>query len=249
VKNTIAILKEAGQTGYAAQSLSFGLTGAPSTSKSLLLQKSTGDFYLVLWDEVDGEVTSPVTAQLAFGESISSVASYSPIVSTSPTTLTASAGSYNVSIGASPTIYKITRAVAPASSPSTSTPTPSAGSTATTSSGGSTSSGSSGTSSGTSDKGTSTGTASPNTTTEGSETPGESAASPTTTEEATTTETEAEPTATDGPAAEAALTSDGFVAAQMPQKMLMMVGALVALFMFVLGRIVLLMIRYRRAVL
>jgi hypothetical protein len=63
LKNLIAILREPGRLDFQPGSLAINFAGAPSTMRYTLLEKSNGDFYLAIWNDVP--VYKPATATTA----------------------------------------------------------------------------------------------------------------------------------------------------------------------------------------
>ena len=85
LKNLITLLKEPGAS-FTPTALDYTLQAATPDLHRLLLQKSNGDYYLLLWYETpgtDATVTTPV--HLRFNTPIAQAVLYSPTESTNPT--------------------------------------------------------------------------------------------------------------------------------------------------------------------
>lgn len=90
IKNIMTTLDDVG-TYFTPQTLTFNVTGAPSTLRTLVLQKFDKRFYLLLWNDVVANGTdqpTPVTVKwtLPNGTPASSVTIKEPLNSTSVTT-------------------------------------------------------------------------------------------------------------------------------------------------------------------
>ena len=88
-QNMISLLKEPG-ANFTPGGLSYSLSGSPANVHHLLLEKSNGVFYLVLWCEIvssDANATQPVT--VTFNQPISQADVYQPSIQT------AAVGSYS----------------------------------------------------------------------------------------------------------------------------------------------------------
>ena len=105
LKNTIDLLKEPGQTSFAAGSLNLTIT-APSTVHHTLLEKSDGTYYLLLWNDLlswnlstqTDIVNSDVAVQVALNSTFPEVRTYLPNVSTSPTADLFNASTLNLNV-------------------------------------------------------------------------------------------------------------------------------------------------------
>ncbi|NJP08629.1 MAG: hypothetical protein HC866_03435 [Leptolyngbyaceae cyanobacterium RU_5_1] len=85
LQSLIGILNDSA-TSFTPGSLSYSLSGDPQTLRHTLLQKSTGDFYLVLWSELlstDQVSSQPVT--LTLSTPITQATTYLPNQSINPT--------------------------------------------------------------------------------------------------------------------------------------------------------------------
>lgn len=144
-KNMISLLSDS--KSFTPGKLSLQVTNLPSTAKSLVLEKSDGTFYAVLWDDVgttnDAAVAATSNVTLQFGQAIDSVASYNPIVNTVATNVAINPAdtSVTVAVGSSPVVVKITPGQGTSGGGSGGS-TSGGGSSNTTTSGGKTSSGS-----------------------------------------------------------------------------------------------------------
>jgi hypothetical protein len=91
IKNIIALLKDPGSS-FAPGRLSYGLSGALSTTHRTVLQKRDGRFYLVLWQEISvwdrsskrDLTTSNDDVTLTLGQAASSIKVYRPLQGTTP---------------------------------------------------------------------------------------------------------------------------------------------------------------------
>jgi hypothetical protein len=114
VHNLTTILADG--TGRAsADSLPYSISGMPADGHSLLLQKSDGDFYLVLWNEAevhqDGSDTSVVPSPVVvdFGATFSEVSVFSPIDGEASAQSATWAASMNLSLGSKALIVRLHR--------------------------------------------------------------------------------------------------------------------------------------------
>jgi serralysin len=97
-------------------SLNYSLSGVPASVHSLLLQKSNGRFYLVLWNEVknwDSVTGKPVfpaniSATLTINQSVSQVKTFLPLTNGETATATVSSSTLQLSIPDHPLIVEIT---------------------------------------------------------------------------------------------------------------------------------------------
>ncbi len=114
IKNLITLLGDPGVT-FTPGRLDYTLTGALSTTHSVLLQKRDGVFYLVLWQEVSSYNTSTETntspaadaVTLSFGTAPSAIAVYKPSIGTSPL-ITTSGGPVALQVPDELLIVKVT---------------------------------------------------------------------------------------------------------------------------------------------
>ncbi len=81
--NLTTLLADSGSPGAATQKLPYTVAGEPPTVHDLLLQKSSGQFELVVWDEKYSGGTDAVTVQL--GSTLGTVRIYDPTVGTGAT--------------------------------------------------------------------------------------------------------------------------------------------------------------------
>ncbi|HSX41947.1 MAG TPA: hypothetical protein VLE93_01195 [Candidatus Saccharimonadales bacterium] len=124
LKNLTALLNDDG-ANFSPNQLRYQLSGATDGISSLLLQKSDGRFYLVLWQKSLAESPTPLPGQtvniktigIQFGDSIDSASEFQP------TTAAASVQNFSqptelgtISVGSSPVVLEITPGAASASS-------------------------------------------------------------------------------------------------------------------------------------
>ena len=117
--NFTTTLKDAGSTAkmFAPGSLSYTISGLPSTGKSLLFQKSNGNLELIIWNNVEdwnfsagkAMTISPTTVTVTFASSHSTVNVYDPTVGSSPVTTAARATSVRASLTDHPLIIEVLR--------------------------------------------------------------------------------------------------------------------------------------------
>ena len=117
VHNLVSILAD---TGAQASSFTTGsftpvLTGLPSTANVLVLAKSNGNFYVVLWNEPNvwnealhkqvAAIGTPVTVQL--GATPAQINVYNPLLSASPRRSLHGVASVGVELGGAPLVLEI----------------------------------------------------------------------------------------------------------------------------------------------
>ena len=114
IHNLTTILKDNGAPIANPGSLKYTITGLPSQSFAMLLQKSTGVFDLIIWYEpqVDNGgtevVVSPVNINVALGQTVSKVSVFDPVTSESASSTKNSISSLSVPLGSHPVILEIT---------------------------------------------------------------------------------------------------------------------------------------------
>jgi len=99
--NLTTILTDTGKAP--AGSLTYGLTGTTTADYSLLMRKSTGTFYLALWNETGPAHTVTVTLPKAAAK----ITVYDPLAASSPRSARTGAASIPVSLNGSPIIIAI----------------------------------------------------------------------------------------------------------------------------------------------
>ncbi|MEI9997779.1 MAG: hypothetical protein WDO13_00675 [Verrucomicrobiota bacterium] len=111
IKNLISILSDAGSS-FTPGILSFNLSGTTADVHTLLLQKRSGLFYLVLWVESTNQSASqPVT--VTFDDWMSTSAyTYNPCVSATGTAVTLTNNAINLTLTTQPTILRVSAAAA-----------------------------------------------------------------------------------------------------------------------------------------
>ncbi len=110
----IGLLADKGSR-FTPASLSYGLSGAPSTTQQLLLQKRDGSFYLVLWNRVSVWNTAnrsdvdpaDVAVTVNLNEPIASAAVYEPNVAADPIATSANPTSLKVNLSERVTVVKL----------------------------------------------------------------------------------------------------------------------------------------------
>lgn len=91
IQNEISILQDPGPA-FTPGTLTYSLSGTNNLIHHTLLNKRNGNFYLVLWQEIDSynnakntDISNPpVTVQLSFNEPMTQVNLYNPLSSSSP---------------------------------------------------------------------------------------------------------------------------------------------------------------------
>jgi hypothetical protein len=86
VKNLITLLGEKGQNSFATHNYPVTFTGATASVHHLVLEKSTGVWYVILWNDVDNYnnstdkdiATADIAVTVNFGQTISTVKTYTP---------------------------------------------------------------------------------------------------------------------------------------------------------------------------
>jgi len=99
--NLTTILADTGKAS--AGSLTYSLTGAAATDYAVLMRKSTGTFYLALWNETGAAHTVTVTLPKAAAK----ITVYDPLVASSARSIRTGAASVPVSLNGSPIIIAI----------------------------------------------------------------------------------------------------------------------------------------------
>ncbi len=102
--NLTTILADSGSPG-ATQKLPYTIAGEPSTVHDLLLQKASGQFELVVWDEKYSGGTDAVTVQL--GSTLGTVRIYDPTVGTGATKTLSNVSSVSLSLGDHPLVIEL----------------------------------------------------------------------------------------------------------------------------------------------
>jgi hypothetical protein len=125
LRNTIKLLGEGNWDNSAKRwvvpsftpgSLNYSLSGAPASVHSLLLQKSNGKFYLVLWNEVKnwdsvrGKPVFPATvpATLKINQEVRQLRTFLPLTRGTRVTATVSSSTLELSIPDQPLLVEIT---------------------------------------------------------------------------------------------------------------------------------------------
>lgn len=139
LKNLIGLLSDRG-TQFTPASLDYGIQGAPSSARQLLLQKRDGSFYLVLWNRVSvwnpqtrtdiDPPDVPITVQL--NQPIARAEVYEPNTSASPLSTATNPSAVKLNLSERVSVIKLvpgapqqTPAPEPAPTPApTPTPTP-----------------------------------------------------------------------------------------------------------------------------
>lgn len=99
--NLTAILADTGTSQPGA--LTYGLSGATSTDYAVVMRKSTGSYYLALWNE-----SGPAhTVSVALPTAVTRITVYNPLIASTPRIIRAGAASMPVSLGGSPIIIQI----------------------------------------------------------------------------------------------------------------------------------------------
>jgi hypothetical protein len=131
--NLTTLLADNGSTAqtFTAGSLSYGLSGMPSTGNSMLMQTSSGNFDLALWAEptiwneaTESEVTAPASSvTVSLGATYKSVSVYDPLAGTSPIATYTNVSQVTLSLTDHPLIVQVAPGtVVSAPPPVTSTP-------------------------------------------------------------------------------------------------------------------------------
>lgn len=128
LKRLIGLLADPGGS-FAPGSLSYTLSGAPSSARQMLLQKRDGSFYLVLWNQVSVWDTAARTdlnpndsqVTLRLDQRIERAEVYRPSQSSSPTATVANPASLPVSLSEEVTVIRLVPATEPQPAPE---PTP-----------------------------------------------------------------------------------------------------------------------------
>jgi hypothetical protein len=107
-KNLLSLLSDSANT-FTPKALSYSITGNSQNLRHTLLQKSSGDFYLMLWLEVpssDQEVSRSITLNL--NTPISQATTYLPNQSTNPTGHYTSPTQLKLTVPDHPLVVKLT---------------------------------------------------------------------------------------------------------------------------------------------
>lgn len=117
IHNLTTILADtgAGSDSFTAGALDFTLTGMPATASNLLLQKSNGDFELVVWNEPDiwnqtthaAITVAPTTVTLSLDRTYTEVRVYDPLVGTEAVATYRNVSSISLSVTDHPLIVEI----------------------------------------------------------------------------------------------------------------------------------------------
>jgi len=99
--NLTTILADTGKAP--AGSLTYSLTGAAATDYAVVMRKSTGTFYLALWNETGAAHTVTV----ALPKAAAKITVYNPLVANSARTIRTGAASMPVTLNGSPIIIAI----------------------------------------------------------------------------------------------------------------------------------------------
>jgi hypothetical protein len=86
IKNLITLLGEKGQNSFVTHDHPITITGAPSSVHHLVLEKSTGVWYVILWNDIDTynndtktDITNTdVSVTVNFGQTVATVKTYKP---------------------------------------------------------------------------------------------------------------------------------------------------------------------------
>jgi outer membrane biosynthesis protein TonB len=132
IRNMLDVLED-GTGSFAAGSLDYSLSGAPSDVRQVLLQKRDGSFYLALWrassvwnpdSKVDLAAPS-ASVTLSFGQSVQSVELYAPNTSASPVASFSGGSPRSLQIGPRVQIVRVVPGTSSSPEPApTPTPTP-----------------------------------------------------------------------------------------------------------------------------
>ena len=127
VSDLLKILSAGAGTGPATLgSLSYGISGLPSTASSMLLEKADGAFDIVIWNggatlyNGVGDVTPPTSAvTISLGSAAKAVSVYDPIKGASAIQSLGAVSSVSVGLAADPLVIEVTPQPPPPSAPST----------------------------------------------------------------------------------------------------------------------------------
>lgn len=100
---------------FALGSLDFSIAGLPSTAKSQLFQKSNGDFFIIVWNNVknwnhaNGEAISiaPTNVVINFASNHSTINTYDPTIKDTPAAITWNANTATIGLKDYPLIVEV----------------------------------------------------------------------------------------------------------------------------------------------
>ena len=113
IHNLTTILADTHCNSLTPGKLNFSIPGLPNTAHTLLLQKSTGVFDLIIWNEVpittngnDVSVT-PLNLTVQLGANFSKVSIYNPIAGSNPQQTLNGTSTVNLGLGGAPLIVEV----------------------------------------------------------------------------------------------------------------------------------------------